>query len=345
MPLPGTVSLNFDPAAVHIGTVDLRTGLSAIALDGDSLWLACDEGSRLERLTRRGDDTFSAHTSVPLSSLLTLPADDSEEADIEGMDVADGWLWVVGSHAVKRKSARPRDKAGAVAEKLATTSRDGNRHLLARLPLAGGQVRRKHGPRRAASIDTRPKSSALLKAIKRGPDGEGDPHLAPFVSVPGKDNGFDIEGLAVNGHRVFVGLRGPVLRGWACVLEVHPVDAGDHLELERVDGRLPYRKHFLNLGGLGIRDLLVLDDDLLILAGPTMTLDGSCAIWRWKKGAVGGPESAVAPLRVLPTRDTADRAEGFTDLPDGVSVLVVYDTPHAERLGDDASVLADVVRL
>ena len=37
---------------------------------------------------------------------------------------------------------------------------------------------------------------------------------------------------------------------------------------------LPYRKHLLELGGLGIRDLCVDGDDLLILAGPTMDLDG-----------------------------------------------------------------------
>jgi len=30
------------------------------------------------------------------------------------MDVADGWLWIVGSHSVKRKSPKPRDVADAV---------------------------------------------------------------------------------------------------------------------------------------------------------------------------------------------------------------------------------------
>ena len=225
-------------------------------------------------------------------------------------------------------------------------SRDGNRHLLARIPIDGdtaaAQARQaaRRVDRDAAQVERAPQGDQA-----RRPTARAIPHLATFVPVPGKDNGFDIEGLAVNGDRVFIGLRGPVLRGWACVLEVHPVDAGDHLELEGVDGRVPYRKHFLNLGGLGIRDLLVLGDDLLILAGPTMALDGACAIWRWKKGAVGGPESEVTPLRLLPTRETADRAEGFTDLPDGRSVMVVYDTPHAERLGDDGTVLADVIRL
>jgi hypothetical protein len=258
------------------------------------------------------------------------------------MDVSNGWLWIVGSHSVKRKNPKAADDAEAVARKLANTSRDGNRHLLARIPIDGRELRRTHGARRAASISTDPESSALLEAIERGRDGDGDPHLASFVPVPGKDNGFDIEGLAVSGERVFIGLRGPVLRGWACVLEVHPVDAGDHLDLEPVDKRLPYRKHFLNLGGLGIRDLLALGDDLLILAGPTMALDGACAIWRWKRGAVGGAPSGVTHLRTLPTHDTADRAEGFTDLPDGKSVMVVYDTPHDERLVGDDTVLADV---
>jgi hypothetical protein len=343
MPALATVSLRFNPSTLHIGTVDLRTGLSAVALDGDTLWLACDEGCRLERLTKEGD-AFSSHTSVGLSSLLTLPADDTEEADIEGMDVADDWLWIVGSHSVKRKNPTPADHPDAVARKLATTRRDGNRHLLARIPVDGGEVKRTHGARHAASITTSPESSALLQPIERGRDGTGDRHLAPFLPIPGKDNGFDIEGLAVHGDRVFVGLRGPVLRGWACVLEIRPVDAGDRLELETVDDGMTYCKHFLNLGGLGIRDLLVLGEDLLILAGPTMVLDAACAIWRWKKGAIGGPESGVAPLHQLPTRDTADRAEAFTDLPDG-SFMVVYDAPHPDRLGDKGSLVTDVIRL
>lgn len=338
------ISLQFDPSATRIGSTDLRTGLSAIARDGETLWLACDEGCRLERLTKTADDAFAGHTTVPLASLLTLPADDTEEADVEGMDVADGWLWIVSSHSVKRKSPKARDKADAVAGKLATTSRDGNRHLLARLPLDGGTVHRKQGKRRAASIETRPKSSALLKAIKKGADGDGDPHLAPFVPLPGKDNGFDIEGLAVSGSRVFVGLRGPVLRGWACILELHPIREGDVLKLKPLEGRVPYRKHFLELGGLGVRDLLVAGDDLLILAGPTMTLDAPCEIWRWKNGAAGGAATGATRLLTLPTRDGADKAEGFTDLADG-SLMVVYDTPHATRLVDDATVLADVVRL
>src|SRR4029453_7712258 len=49
-----------------------------------------------------------------------------------------------------------------------------------------------------------------------------DKHLQSFLAIPGKDNGFDIEGLAFVGNRLFIGLRGPVLRGWAVILEVEP---------------------------------------------------------------------------------------------------------------------------
>ena len=64
----------------------------------------------------------------------------------------------------------------------------------------------------------------LTEALKK------DDHIAPFMQrglpdgtvkgIPSKDNGLDVEGLAVSGNRVFLGLRGPVLRGWTVVIEL-----------------------------------------------------------------------------------------------------------------------------
>jgi hypothetical protein len=350
MPNPSIrrVSLAFDKAKVTIGKkTDLRTGLSAVASSRRDLWLGCDEGCRLERLTSRGDDTFAAHETFALDGLVTLPAAPGEEADIEGMDVNDGWLWLVGSHSLRRKKAKADDSAEQVASALATVERDGNRHLLARIPLRESTLLPRDGARQAAGIKTTATSSALLDAIRR----QKDAHLAPFVSLPGKDNGFDIEGLAVRGTRVLVGLRGPVLREWSCILELQVEADGPLLALEPVDGSAPYRKHFHKLDGLGIRDLLVVDDDVLILAGPTMAHDGPSGIWRWRKGATPGAVrsgSTVEHLVWLPQREGVDRAEGFT-LFEGASgptsVLVVYDTPAADRLKGADTVLADVVRL
>ena len=350
----GSVTLDFDSEHLIIGVdTDIRQGLSAVALDGDSLWLACDEGCRLERLSRiRSGLTFAAHEVFPLENLLTLPAPSTEEADIEGLHAEDGWLWLVASHSVKRKKPKKNDAAAAVAKKLADTSRDGNRHLLARVPIAGNVPRRVDGSRRAASIDSTAASSALLDALVP-PDNAAaaDQHLGAFVPLPGKDNGFDIEGLAVAGMRAFVGLRGPVLREWCCILEVPLEDDGDRLVLTPGGDGITYRKHFLKLNGLGVRDLVVFEEDLLVLAGPTMAHDGPAEIWRWKNGAKPGASvspSDITRLLVLPQRQGNDRPEGLALFEQGAgitSVLVVFDTPAPERRVSESSVTADLYRL
>ncbi len=116
---------------------------------------------------------------------------------------------------------------------------------------------------------------------------EDDPHVGPFLAIPGKDNGFDIEGLALDGRRLLLGLRGPVLRGWTMLLELAVEPAGDWLRLAPLDGEgTMLRKHFLQLGGLGVRDLHFAGDDLYILAGPTMVLDGDIRLFRWPKHAL-----------------------------------------------------------
>jgi hypothetical protein len=337
-----TVTLQFDERMLTVGTdTDIRAQLSAVVLDGDHLWLACDEGCRLERLARTRDgSSFAQHQVFELAALLDLPAPPDEEADIEGLAVDDRWLWLIGSHAVKRK--RPKGKSPAeVARKLLETTRDGNRHLLARVPLKGSALQKKDGGRRAAALPATTKSSDLLKAVR------SDDHLKPFVDVPGKDNGFDIEGLAVRGGRVWVGLRGPVLREWCCILELE-VEAQER-ELRLVPHKKQrYRTHFFNLDGLGVRDIALLDDDMLILAGPPMAHDGPAGIWRWKNAAKKhGDARDVAQVLRLPQSRRQDKPEGLTVFSAGArpSVLVVYDSPAAKRKKSPAAVVADVFRL
>jgi Protein of unknown function (DUF3616) len=343
-------TLEFDPARLMITEeADLRRGLSAVVHRGEELWLACDEGCRLERLSRTAgpDLHFGVHATFGLHDLLAMPALPSEEADVEGLDVDGGFLWLVGSHSSKRKKPDANDTPAKVAEKLAKPpKRDGNRHVLARIPLDGREPKKIIGEARAGSIATTPTSSALLDAIVQS----NDPHLSPFITIPGKDNGFDIEGLAVRGSRVIVGLRGPVLREWACLLQLE-IEAGPAgaLQLKPLDGAAVYRKHFVKLAGLGLRDLAWLDDDLLMLAGPTMAHDGPIEIWRWKGAAQAAAAQAADVRRVLtlPIGEEADRAEGLTSFEPGppASVLVVFDSPSDARLVAPSSVRADVFRL
>ena len=350
--------LSFGDQGTAAGAVGRSThaaqDLSALALFGDTLWTAGDERASIERFVSQGNRDgggFGEHRSYALGELLDLPAGPEGEVDIEGVDVDGGCLWVAGSHSLRRLKPDPEREAepGALVERLARLDRQDNRYTLARLPLAPDERGR---PAPVARTDARPTRKAAHLPFK----GSGnrltkllrhDPHLAPFMTVPAKENGFDIEGLAVRGQRVFLGLRGPVLRGYAVILELRVEQKGRKLKLEPLgggggdkDGGERYRKHFLDLRGLGVRDLAFDGDDLLILAGPTLAHDGRHAVFRWE-GALRtdapvllrDPEPRhLFDLRLVPDRD---RAEGIAlrEEPGGRrGLIVVYDSPAAGRL-------------
>jgi hypothetical protein len=237
--------------------------------------------------------------------------------------------------------------------------REENRHVLVRMPLVTGPdglpgVVAADGGRTAAVLGGRGDSLTDLLA--------DDPHLAPFLPIPSKDNGIDVEGIAAlpaedgeDGERLYIGFRGPVLRGWAVLVEIWPeTDPDDphRLRLRRLDGQARYRTHFLDLGGLGIRDLCPDGDDLLILAGPTMSLSGPVRVIRWPGAAkVTAPDIVPAgELQLvgdLPHGDGEDHAEGIAVLDEshgpGPTLLVVYDSPAGERLTEHGGIHADVV--
>lgn len=358
--------------------------LSAATFTPDGrLWLASDELSggkiTLSALTPLETDVYGRHQSFPIDGAVDLLEEIGKkaEADIEGLDFADGYLWLTGSHSTKR--ARPKQKkAKKDLERLAEVEMELNRYLVGRLPLAdGAPVRRVADPKHpgrtltAARLADGEGGNALVEALL------GDDHFGPFLRtvhkengrrellpLASKENGFDIEGLAALDGRLFLGLRGPVLRGWACLLEIVCVETGEgRLGLDRIDGsKRRYRKHFLDLDGLGIRELAVDGEDLLILAGPTMTLDGALRLFRLRRpgeldedsvtgqddgqdgGQDGGP---LQPLFDLPFGLGGDFAEGMavTSWHGRPAVLVVYDGPLAARRPAPGSVLADIFAL
>ncbi|MBD2564836.1 MULTISPECIES: DUF3616 domain-containing protein [Nostoc] len=370
-----SVLLEFNRELNNLGeSKELRQGLSAVVQIGDTLWVANDETISLERLSRRKDDSndvyrYSDHKQFPLNEYLQLPvlpsnSNDIEEADIEGLDYKDDYLWLVGSHSLKRSKPKKGDSIENNLKRLAKVSKDGNRFLLARIPVVKKdgmyslekEIQQGDKKLTAAQLGGNDEGNHLTEALAQ------DKHLRSFLTVPGKDNGFDIEGLAIAGKRLFIGLRGPVLRGWAVILEVElKEDKKDPftLELNQIgpDNR-PYRKHFLHLDGLGIRDLCVQERDLLILAGPTMELDGPVMLFRWQ----GGVELSGESLVYLSQKNSAqnipfgygkdkgkDHAEGMTlfsqngDAPR--SVLMVYDSPSDNRLTQISTVEADIFPL
>ena len=85
-------------------------------------------------MTREADGNFASHTRFDLAPLLNLPGG-GEEIDIEGLDVDNGYLWLIGSHSLKRKKAEENKTAAENIKRLANVTADGNRFTLARVPL------------------------------------------------------------------------------------------------------------------------------------------------------------------------------------------------------------------
>lgn len=337
----------------------LRGDLSACDRTGSCLWLGCDEATSVERLITRDGVRFAEHKAFPLSGIFTLPAGDAEEIDIEGLTHDGGYLWITGSHSLKRKKPKRHEENPEEAlRRFATVEADPNRYFLARVPLVPAGEEGIHDLARsgasgatAACLPMTAGTNALAEALAR------DPLLGRFTSIPSKENGLDIEGIAVRGDRVFLGLRGPVLRGWALIIELELGSAGPGMLALNPIGphRRPYRLHFLDLDGLGIRDLLLDRDDLLLLAGPTMDLDGPSRIYRWAR-AMAVRESTVITHRQIerlldvPYGDGVNHAEGMV-LIDGTDevarrLLVVYDSPAESRLHANGTAIdADIFAL
>jgi hypothetical protein len=355
MTLAHTVRLRFGDLSRAAAT---HTNLSAVRVDGPVLWIAGDETATVERLVADDPDRpteYAGERTFRLADFVDLPGEDAdEEADIEGLGRTGHFLWAVGSHSLRRKRIKPHHSGDRALRRLGKVEGQDNRQILVRLPIADVDGLptpvpeivvdgRRH---RAAQLAERDGLRRLLRH---------DEHLAPFLAIPGKDNGLDIEGIAVNDERIYLGLRGPVLRGWAFVLELRPyVDPDDpgRLRLRDFPDGKRYRKHVLRLDGLGVRDLCPDGDDLLVLAGPTMDLDGPVRIYRWH-GAYSTAMPAVVRGAEL-TRELEivygegdDHAEGMGLIgrPEDKLALIVFDSPAAVRLTDDGAVVADVVRL
>ena len=116
------------------------------------------------------------------------------------------------------------------------------------------------------------------------------------------------------------------MRGWPGLLEIEiEVEArADQLRLVPFDdsGSL-LRKHFLQLDGLGVHDLHSSGEDLYILAGPTMVLNGEPRVSKWP---------AARPLLAAnrePLRFEAallGQRTLFLDVPIGLSVVGFFAT-------------------
>jgi hypothetical protein len=336
----------------------LLRNLSAVALTPDgNLWLGADEGTGIERFSPIESSVFGQHQHFELGNFIPLKNPD-EEIDIESLDYDNSYLWLVGSHSLKRKKPNSKD-SGLDIERLSQIKTEQNRYLLARIPIKNRElVQSFSSPElcgqtlRAAVLQTTENGNQLMDALKT------DEHLGLFIStsLPSKENGLDIEGLAVDKNKIFLGLRGPVLRGFAIILELEVEEKQPGvLTLKQIGEKgKPYRKHFFELTGLGIRDLCLQGEDLIILAGLTMDLSGTSKVYRWKNALTQSVNTItdinsdqLEILFEIPADVDGGKAEGlelFNSLGQP-GLLVVYDSPNPRRIISEREVFADIFHL
>lgn len=320
------------------------------------LWLGTDEFKSVERFTKLdGRETiFNEHQRFHFVDFIDDFNEDEGEVDVEGLSYCDGFLWLIGSHSSKRKKVKIKsDKVKVKGKELKKIERERNRYLLARIPInEQGELELK-SPKRAW-IPRNKNGNSLTEALAVDEyldlaqilkDGEVQTSLGKelYLFLPSKENGLDIEGIAVDGNRILIGLRGPVLRGIALLLELEVEEGPSHeLHLKAIgDNNRLYKRHFLDLDGLGIRELCwqKQGSSLLILAGPTMDLDGDLQLFRLNDPLVLVDNSLSSQknnhleyLGTIPHEYKSDRAEGLCLFNDLKSILVVYDSPRSDRL-------------
>ncbi|MEM6256595.1 MAG: DUF3616 domain-containing protein [Cyanobacteria bacterium P01_D01_bin.156] len=282
------------------------------------LAIGSDESKKRVQLLKNS----SGHTyEVDKDLEVELPtADDALEIDIESIafDPDATCLYVMGSHSQKRSTVK-------VAEKTAAENRD----RLTEISLESDR-------NQIFQVFLKPKSGKV-KSIERIDNLKTvfakDAYLKRFIEIPSKENGIDIEGLAFRDNQLFLGFRGPILRGNYVPVMVIPCTA---FETEITE----YEIRFVRLNGVAIRDMTAVEDGFLIIGGPMGDAPCPYGIYFWNgSDMVYGtdrpmpmpPEVVQLDEIVSPMGDDGSygKPEGITVLEETATayrVLIVFDS-------------------
>jgi hypothetical protein len=295
------------PLALHFENAsDNRSELSGVALAGGKLIAVSNEGlgdherSFVAQVFEGNPETGYSHSH---DEVIHEPDGDCKEADFEALAQDGETLFAIGSHSYDRKKQNENKPHEENFRRLtaAGISACKARDKLRKFRLTGGE-----------NVET------LQKTSLRGMI-DAHPVLQRFADIPDKENGVDIEGLAVFAGSLYVGFRGPVLReNYVPVLRL-PTDLDQIAPTDRGDDVL-----FVNLGGRGIRDLAPGPSDknaLYVLAGPNGDEKQSFAVFRWDgKDQLGGDgHKPGSPELLCEIELPKDNPKGYK--PEGLAYL------------------------
>ena len=268
---------------------------------GEFLVVGADEGTEIQVLKRKTATEYAAHQTIGL-----VESSRAGEIDIEGVAADGDSIYVVGSHSRKRSRVKPDEKTQETnQERLEENALEPLREGLYRLQLDG-----------EGKLDSAIQSTSLRRRI------DDDATLKIFAQIPSKENGVDIEGIAVADSRVYVGFRGPVLRdGYVPILK---------FEFDK-----PHKadKLYVRLDSRGIRDLCKVDRGFFLIGGPMADAPIGYELYFWDgKDGVPGTDAPVSnmprSLGRIPLPTPTAKAEGITVLKESdtnYEVLIVYD--------------------
>ena len=242
--------------------------ISGIVVTTDFMALATDEGYQIQLFkplkTKPGQQAWQPTQVITLDNSMAAI---NTELDIEGLAWQAPYLYAIGSHSLKRAKLKDNKSEKQNLQRLQTVSREPARQQLFRI-----QLDAQYKPIAIESL-------SLAEVLQK------HEILGLFSDIPSKENGIDIEGLAIDSKgRLLVGLRGPVLRGnIATVLR---------LKLSKKAFNIKSIKTvYLPLAGRGIRGLSSIDrtndathdvaSDFLVLAGAVGDQDLSYQVYYW----------------------------------------------------------------
>jgi hypothetical protein len=271
------------------GCIKAGEDLSAIGRLGISLLVGTDEGTGpngdvniIQVLSMQADDQYVVSGDIVL---FTGDKENGKELDIEGIAVEDNYIYVIGSHSSKRKTVEP-DKSYKKNRKTFNDKRiddETNRDWLYRLKVN-------------AQMQATEKKKITLRGII-----QNHKVLKTFSRIPSKENGIDIEGIAVVNEWIYIGFRGPVFRD-----NYVPV-----LKLKFDDPENTASLLWVNFAGGGIRDMAKVDDGFLIISGPVGDGAGAYAVHHWDgRDMIPGKKRAQAEIGKMIKLGEIDPPEG-----------------------------------